>query len=278
MPEPTMERLRHACRPRSCRLSPARYGSTTMASAPETDDPAKPARQRSPSPAAGRHPLWRRRDARRAERTRSGLLPLRDLRLDRRPVAAPPRPRRRDVFRCAPQAARRRPQTRCCRRPAASAAEISHRAIQSAGGANQPSSDVPTNVSDHKGLACSGQKRCDQVRALPMPQRVSAGKGLVAFCRHRCRPRNGHGHGSPHHASPDLVRKSGLAISRVTTSRLAWQREAAMRLRRWHRLGIILTIIGGIGLLYYVFTRDDELGEDIFFRQTNECRVAASRL
>ncbi len=50
-----------------------------------------------------------------------------------------------------------------------------------------------------------------------------------------------------------------------------------MRLRRWHRLRIILTIIGGIGLFYYVFTRDDELGEDIFFRQTNECRVAERR-
>ena len=50
-----------------------------------------------------------------------------------------------------------------------------------------------------------------------------------------------------------------------------------MRLRRWHRLRIILTIIGGIGLFYYLFTRDDELGEDIFFRQTNECRVAERR-
>ena len=50
-----------------------------------------------------------------------------------------------------------------------------------------------------------------------------------------------------------------------------------MRLRRWHRLGIILTLIGGIGLFYYVFTRDDELGEDIYFRQTNECRVAERR-
>ena len=50
-----------------------------------------------------------------------------------------------------------------------------------------------------------------------------------------------------------------------------------MRLRRWHRLRIVLTIIGGIGLFYYVFTRDDELGEDIFFRQTNECRVAERR-
>jgi hypothetical protein len=50
-----------------------------------------------------------------------------------------------------------------------------------------------------------------------------------------------------------------------------------MRLRRWHRLGIILTIIGGIGLFYYVFTRGDELGEDIYFRQTNECRVAERR-
>jgi hypothetical protein len=50
-----------------------------------------------------------------------------------------------------------------------------------------------------------------------------------------------------------------------------------MRLRRWHRLGIILTVIGGIGLFYYVFTRDDELGEDIFFRQMNDCRVAERR-
>ena len=59
--------------------------------------------------------------------------------------------------------------------------------------------------------------------------------------------------------------------------RLAWQREATMRLRRWHRLGIILTIIGGIGLFSYVYTRGDELGEDIYFRQTNECRVAERR-
>jgi hypothetical protein len=50
-----------------------------------------------------------------------------------------------------------------------------------------------------------------------------------------------------------------------------------MRLRRWHRLGIILTIIGAIGLFYYAFTRDDELGEDVYFRQTNECRVAERR-
>src|SRR5262245_10268133 len=50
-----------------------------------------------------------------------------------------------------------------------------------------------------------------------------------------------------------------------------------MRLRRWHRLGIILTLIGAIGLFYYVFTRDNELGEDIYFRQTNECRVAERR-
>ena len=179
MQEPTMERLRHACWPRRCRLSPARYGSMAMASTPETEDPGKPARRRSPSPAAGRHPLWRRRDVRRAERTRTGLLPLRDLLRDRRPVAALPRPRWRDVFRCAPQAARRRPHTRCCRRPAASAAEISHRAIQSAVGANHPSSDAPKNLSDHKGLACSGQKRCDQVRALPMPTHriVTAGAG-----------------------------------------------------------------------------------------------------
>lgn len=50
-----------------------------------------------------------------------------------------------------------------------------------------------------------------------------------------------------------------------------------MRLRRWHRLGIILTVIGGIGLFYYVFTRGEELGQDILFRQTNECRVAERR-
>jgi hypothetical protein len=88
--------------------------------------------------------------------------------------------------------------------------------------------------------------------------------------------RNGHGRGSPHHASPDVLPESGLGI-KLTTTRLAWQREAAMRLRRWHRLGIILTLIGGIGLFYYVFTRDDELGEDIYYRQTNECRVAERR-
>jgi hypothetical protein len=50
-----------------------------------------------------------------------------------------------------------------------------------------------------------------------------------------------------------------------------------MRLRRWHRLGIILTVIGGLGLFYYAFTRDDELGEDIYYRQVNECRVAERR-
>jgi len=50
-----------------------------------------------------------------------------------------------------------------------------------------------------------------------------------------------------------------------------------MRLRRWHRLGIILTAIGGIGLFYYSFTRDNELGQDIYFRQVNECRVAERR-
>jgi len=50
-----------------------------------------------------------------------------------------------------------------------------------------------------------------------------------------------------------------------------------MRLRRWHRLGIILTIVCAIGLFYYVYTRDDELGEDVYYRQTNECRVAERR-
>jgi hypothetical protein len=50
-----------------------------------------------------------------------------------------------------------------------------------------------------------------------------------------------------------------------------------MRLRRWHRLGIILTAIGGIGLFSYVVTRDDELGPDIVYRQVNECRVAERR-
>jgi hypothetical protein len=50
-----------------------------------------------------------------------------------------------------------------------------------------------------------------------------------------------------------------------------------MRLRRWHRLGIILTVIGGIGLFYVAYTRDDELGQDIYFRQKNECRVAERR-
>jgi hypothetical protein len=50
-----------------------------------------------------------------------------------------------------------------------------------------------------------------------------------------------------------------------------------MQLKRWHRLGIILTIAGGIGLFYSVYTRDDELGQDIYFRQKNECRVAERR-
>jgi len=50
-----------------------------------------------------------------------------------------------------------------------------------------------------------------------------------------------------------------------------------MRLRRWHRLGIILTIVGGIGLFYGAYTRDDELGQDIYLRQKNECRVAERR-
>jgi hypothetical protein len=50
-----------------------------------------------------------------------------------------------------------------------------------------------------------------------------------------------------------------------------------MRLRRWHRLGIILTIVCGIGLFYYAYTRDNELGEDVYYRQTNECRVAERR-
>jgi hypothetical protein len=59
--------------------------------------------------------------------------------------------------------------------------------------------------------------------------------------------------------------------------RLPRHREAAMRLRRWHRLGIILTIVCGIGLFYYVYTRDDELGADVYYRQTNECRVAERR-
>ena len=136
--EPTVERLLHAYQPRRHRLSPARYGSMAMASKPETEDPRQPMQQRSPSPAARRQPLCRR-DVRRAEkmRIRSGLLLPRDLPRDRRPVAAPPRPRRRDVFRYAPQAARRRTQTRRFHRPAASAAEILHCAIQSAVGANR---------------------------------------------------------------------------------------------------------------------------------------------
>jgi hypothetical protein len=50
-----------------------------------------------------------------------------------------------------------------------------------------------------------------------------------------------------------------------------------MRLRRWHRLGIILTIVGGIGLFSFVYTRDDDLGPDIYLRQINECRVAERR-
>ena len=50
-----------------------------------------------------------------------------------------------------------------------------------------------------------------------------------------------------------------------------------MRLRRWHRLGIILTIIGAIGVFYCAFTWDDELGEDVYFHQVNECRVAERR-
>jgi hypothetical protein len=58
---------------------------------------------------------------------------------------------------------------------------------------------------------------------------------------------------------------------------LARRRGGRHALRRWHRLGIILTIIGGIGLFYAVFMRDGELGEDIYFRQTNECRVAERR-
>ena len=134
--EPTVERLLHAYRPRRHRLSPARYGSMAMASKPETEDPRQPMQQRSPSPAARRQPLCRR-DVRRAEKIRSGLLLPRDLPRDRRPVTAPPRPRRRDVFRYAPQAARRRTQTRCFHRPAASAAEILHCAFQSAVGANR---------------------------------------------------------------------------------------------------------------------------------------------
>ena len=115
------------------------YGSIAMASRPETDHPRQPTQQRSPSPATRRQPLWGRRDARRAEKIRSGLL----LPRDRRSVAAPPRPRRRDVFGYAPQAGQRRTQTRCCHRPAASAAEILHCAIQSAVGANRLSSDAP---------------------------------------------------------------------------------------------------------------------------------------
>ena len=50
-----------------------------------------------------------------------------------------------------------------------------------------------------------------------------------------------------------------------------------MRLRRWHRLGIVLTLLGGIGVFYYVFTRDDELSAEIYSRQMNECRVAERR-
>lgn len=50
-----------------------------------------------------------------------------------------------------------------------------------------------------------------------------------------------------------------------------------MRLRRWHRLGIVLTLIGGIGLFWVVFTRDDELGELMHYRQVTECRVAERR-
>lgn len=50
-----------------------------------------------------------------------------------------------------------------------------------------------------------------------------------------------------------------------------------MQLRRWHRLGVILTVIGGIGVFYAVFTRGGELAEDVYYRQTNECRVAERR-
>jgi hypothetical protein len=49
------------------------------------------------------------------------------------------------------------------------------------------------------------------------------------------------------------------------------------RLRRWHRLGIILTVIGGIALFAFVVTREDGLGPDIVYRQVNECRVAERR-
>ncbi|MFO1079694.1 MAG: hypothetical protein U1E23_03580 [Reyranellaceae bacterium] len=51
----------------------------------------------------------------------------------------------------------------------------------------------------------------------------------------------------------------------------------ALHLRRWHRLGLILTLIGGIAVFWGVFTRDDELGELVHYRQTTECRVAERR-
>jgi hypothetical protein len=175
--EPTVERLLHAYRPRGRRLSPARYGSMAMASKPETEDPRQAMQQRSPSPAARRQPLCRR-DVRRVEEIRSGLL----LPRDRRSVAAPPRPRRRDVFRYAPQAARRRMQTRCFHRPAASAAEILHCAFQSAVRANRLSSDAPKGCKrSQNGLPCTAHQRCDQVRALPMPPHrdvIAGGRGM----------------------------------------------------------------------------------------------------
>ena len=157
--EPTLERLRHAYRPRGPRLSPARYGSMAMASKPETEDPRQAMQQRSPSPAARRQPLCRR-DVRRVEKITSGLLLPRDLPRDRRSVAALPRPRRRDVFRYAPQAARRRTQTRCFHRPAASAAEILHCAFQSAVGQIDchptPQRDVSDRKKDYRAVHIKG--------------------------------------------------------------------------------------------------------------------------
>ena len=50
-----------------------------------------------------------------------------------------------------------------------------------------------------------------------------------------------------------------------------------MPLRRWHRLGLILTLVGGIAVFWGVFTRDDELSDLVHYRQTTECRVAERR-
>lgn len=157
--ELTVERFLHAHRPRGRRVSPARNGSMAMVSKPETEDPIQPMQQRSPSPAERRQPLWGRRDVRRAEKIRSGLLLPRDLPRDRRSVVALPRPRRQDVFRYAPQLAPPGSQTRCYYRPASSAAEILHCAIPSTVGAIDCHPTPQKDVSDHRGLSRSGHRK-----------------------------------------------------------------------------------------------------------------------